>query len=149
TPELAGWDGFGVVVQAYGKRVVPLIDWLDATAQSLGRRIMVRLVKGAYWDAEIKRAQVMGLPGYPVFTRKASTDISYIAAAKKLFAAASIYPQFATHNAHTASAVLHLARQAGRAPDTYEFQRLHGMGERLHDVLRDAEHTRTRIYAPV
>jgi len=149
TPELAGWDGFGVVVQAYGKRVVPLIDWLDATAQSLGRRIMVRLVKGAYWDAEIKRAQVMGLPGYPVFTRKASTDISYIAAAKKLFAATSIYPQFATHNAHTASAVLHLARQAGRAPDTYEFQRLHGMGERLHDVLRDAEHTRTRIYAPV
>jgi RHH-type proline utilization regulon transcriptional repressor/proline dehydrogenase/delta 1-pyrroline-5-carboxylate dehydrogenase len=149
TPELAGWDGFGVVVQAYGKRVLPLIDWLDATAKSLNRRIMVRLVKGAYWDAEIKRAQVMGLPGYPVFTRKASTDISYIAAAKRLFAASSIYPQFASHNAHTASAVLHLAAEAGRGPDTYEFQRLHGMGERLHEVLRTTSGTRTRIYAPV
>ncbi|WP_332687543.1 bifunctional proline dehydrogenase/L-glutamate gamma-semialdehyde dehydrogenase PutA, partial [Devosia sp.] len=149
TPELAGWDGFGVVVQAYGKRVLPLIDWLDATAKSLGRRIMVRLVKGAYWDAEIKRAQVIGLDGYPVFTRKAATDISYIAAAKKLMAAASIYPQFATHNAHTASAVLHLAAEAGRGTDTYEFQRLHGMGERLHEVLRTEHGIRTRIYAPV
>ncbi|MBU1336501.1 MAG: bifunctional proline dehydrogenase/L-glutamate gamma-semialdehyde dehydrogenase PutA [Alphaproteobacteria bacterium] len=149
TPELAGWDGFGVVVQAYGKRVLPLIDWLDATAQSLGRRIMVRLVKGAYWDAEIKRAQVMGLDGYPVFTRKASTDISYIASARKLFAAANIYPQFATHNAHTASAVLHLAAEAGRGADSFEFQRLHGMGERLHEVLRTEHGTRTRIYAPV
>ncbi|MGB3336766.1 MAG: L-glutamate gamma-semialdehyde dehydrogenase [Devosia sp.] len=149
TPELAGWDGFGVVVQAYGKRVLPLIDWLDATARSLDRRIMVRLVKGAYWDAEIKRAQVMGLDGYPVFTRKASTDISYIAAARKLFAAGSIYPQFASHNAHTASAVLHLAAHAGRGPETFEFQRLHGMGERLHEVLRTNHGTRTRIYAPV
>ncbi len=149
TPGLAGWDGFGVVVQAYGKRVLPLIDWLDATAKSLDRRIMVRLVKGAYWDAEIKRAQVLGLPGYAVFTRKASTDISYIAAARKLFAASSIYPQFATHNAHTASAVLHLAAAAGRGTDTYEFQRLHGMGERLHEVLRTSAGTRTRIYAPV
>ncbi len=149
TPELAGWDGFGVVVQAYGKRVLPLIDWLDATAKSLDRRIMARLVKGAYWDAEIKRAQVLGLDGYPVFTRKASTDISYIAAAKKLFAASSIYPQFATHNAHTAAAVLHLAAEAGRGPGTYEFQRLHGMGERLHEVLRSNSGTRTRIYAPV
>src|SRR5690606_28793720 len=83
TPELAGWDGFGVVVQAYGKSVVPLIDWLDAVARSLDRRIMVRLVKGAYWDAEIKRAQVLGLEGYPVFTRKAATDVSYIAAARR------------------------------------------------------------------
>nr|WP_295884768.1 bifunctional proline dehydrogenase/L-glutamate gamma-semialdehyde dehydrogenase PutA [uncultured Devosia sp.] len=149
TPELSGWDGFGVVVQAYGKRVLPLIDWLDTTAKSLGRRIMVRLVKGAYWDAEIKRAQVMGLDGYPVFTRKASTDISYIAAAKRLLAAESIYPQFATHNAHTASAVLHLAAKVGRGPDTFEFQRLHGMGERLHEVLRTTAGTRTRIYAPV
>ena len=149
TPDLAGWDGFGVVVQAYGKRVLPLIDWLDATARSLDRRIMVRLVKGAYWDAEIKRAQVMGLDGYPVFTRKAATDISYIAAAKRLFNAASIYPQFATHNAHTASAVLHMAAEAGRTPDTYEFQRLHGMGDRLHEVLRTTAGTRTRIYAPV
>ncbi|KRA52971.1 bifunctional proline dehydrogenase/L-glutamate gamma-semialdehyde dehydrogenase PutA [Devosia sp. Root635] len=149
TPDLAGRDGFGVVVQAYGKRVLPLIDWLDTTARSLDRRIMVRLVKGAYWDAEIKRAQVLGLPGYPVFTRKAATDISYIAAARKLFAASSIYPQFATHNAHTASAVLHLAAEAGRGTGTYEFQRLHGMGERLHDVLRTHHGTRTRIYAPV
>lgn len=149
TPELARWDGFGVVVQAYGKRVLPLIDWLDATAKSLDRGIMVRLVKGAYWDAEIKRAQVMGLAGYPVFTRKAATDISYIAAARKLFATTSVYPQFATHNAHTASAVLHLAAEAGRGTDTFEFQRLHGMGERLHEVLHTTAGTRTRIYAPV
>ncbi|MGV8832763.1 MAG: bifunctional proline dehydrogenase/L-glutamate gamma-semialdehyde dehydrogenase PutA [Devosia sp.] len=149
TPELAGWDGFGVVVQAYGKRVLPLIDWLDATAKSLDRRIMVRLVKGAYWDAEIKRAQVLGLPDYPVFTRKASTDISYIAAARKLFQASNIYPQFATHNAHTAAVVLHLAEETGQTPDAFEFQRLHGMGERLQDVLRTTAGTRTRIYAPV
>jgi RHH-type proline utilization regulon transcriptional repressor/proline dehydrogenase/delta 1-pyrroline-5-carboxylate dehydrogenase len=149
TPELAGWDGFGVVVQAYGKRVLPLIDWLDATARSLDRRIMVRLVKGAYWDAEIKRAQVLGLHGYPVFTRKSATDISYIAAARRLLATDMIYPQFATHNAHTATAVLHLARQAGRGVDSFELQRLHGMGERLHDVLRTQHNTRTRIYAPV
>jgi len=149
TPELAGWDGFGVVVQAYGKRVLPLIDWLDATAKSLGRRIMVRLVKGAYWDAEIKRSQVMGLPAYPVYTRKASTDISYIAAAKLLFSKSNIYPQFASHNAHTASSVLHLAQAAGRSTDSFEFQRLHGMGERLHEVLRTTAGTRTRIYAPV
>jgi RHH-type proline utilization regulon transcriptional repressor/proline dehydrogenase/delta 1-pyrroline-5-carboxylate dehydrogenase len=149
TPELAGWDGFGVVVQAYGKRVLPLIDWLDATARSLDRRIMVRLVKGAYWDAEIKRAQVLGLQGYPVFTRKSATDISYIAAARRLLATDTIYPQFATHNAHTATAVLHLARQAGKGVDSFELQRLHGMGERLHDVLRTQHNTRTRIYAPV
>jgi RHH-type proline utilization regulon transcriptional repressor/proline dehydrogenase/delta 1-pyrroline-5-carboxylate dehydrogenase len=148
-PELANWDGFGVVVQAYGKRVLPLIDWLEATAQALDRRIMVRLVKGAYWDAEIKRAQVLGLPGYPVFTRKASTDISYIAAARKLLASERIYPQFATHNAHTASAVIHMAKQTGRSTEDFELQRLHGMGERLHEVLRDQFNTRTRIYAPV
>ncbi|HUN11292.1 MAG TPA: proline dehydrogenase family protein, partial [Rhabdaerophilum sp.] len=104
-PELAGWDGFGVVVQAYGKRALPVIDWLDALAEKLDRRIMVRLVKGAYWDAEVKRAQVLGLAQYPVFTRKPSTDISYIAAARKLLGAKRIYPQFATHNAHTAAAV--------------------------------------------
>ncbi len=149
TPELAGWNGFGVVVQAYGKRVLPLIDWLEETAARLDRRIMVRLGKGAYWDAEIKRAQVMGLPGYPVFTRKAATDVSYIAAARKLFDAEHIYPQFATHNAHTAAAVLHLAAQTRRGKDSYEFQRLHGMGEQLHDVLRKSERTTTRIYAPV
>ena len=149
TPELAGWTGFGVVVQAYGKRVLPLIDWLEATAKRLDRKIMVRLVKGAYWDAEIKRAQVLGLPDYPVFTRKAATDVSYIAAAKKLFDCKHIYPQFATHNAHTAAAVLHLALEAGRANDSYEFQRLHGMGEQLHEVLRKKYAVTTRIYAPV
>jgi RHH-type proline utilization regulon transcriptional repressor/proline dehydrogenase/delta 1-pyrroline-5-carboxylate dehydrogenase len=149
TPELAGWNGFGVVVQAYGKRVLPLIDWLEAMAARLNRKIMVRLVKGAYWDAEIKRAQVLGLPGYPVFTRKSATDVSYIAAARMLFGSTHIYPQFATHNAHTAAAVLHLAREAGRTSDTYELQRLHGMGEQLHEVLRKNHGTTTRIYAPV
>src|SRR5690606_15639569 len=99
----------------YGKRVLPLIDWLDATATALDRRIMVRLVKGAYWDAEIKRAQVLGLPGYPVFTHKAATDVSYIAAARRLLASKTIYPQFAGHNAHTITAVLHLAKAAGRS----------------------------------
>ena len=149
TPDLAEWTGFGVVVQAYGKRVLPLIDWLDATAARLNRRIMVRLVKGAYWDAEIKRAQVLGLPGFPVFTRKAATDVSYIAAARKLLAADNIYPQFASHNAHTAAAVLHMANKAQRPKDSFEFQRLHGMGEQLHELLRQQNGTTTRIYAPV
>ncbi|KKB81110.1 pyrroline-5-carboxylate dehydrogenase [Devosia soli] len=149
TPGLAGWEGFGVVVQAYGKRVLPLIDWLEATAEKYDRNIMVRLVKGAYWDAEIKRAQVLGLPGFPVYTRKAATDVSYIAAARKLLSKSRIYPQFASHNAHTAASVLHLAAEAGRMNDTFEFQRLHGMGERLHEVLRTNHGTRTRIYAPV
>lgn len=148
-PGLAGWDGFGVVVQAYGKRVLPLVDWLDALAGRLGRRLMVRLVKGAYWDAEIKRAQAQGLPGYPVFTRKAATDVSYIAAARRLFASPHLYPQFATHNAHTAAAVLHLAEAAGRQPESFEFQRLHGMGEALHVALARQHGTRTRVYAPV
>ncbi len=148
-PELAGWDGFGVVVQAYGKRALPVIDWLDALAEKLDRRIMVRLVKGAYWDAEVKRAQVLGLPQYPVFTRKPSTDVSYIAAARKLLGARRIYPQFATHNAHTAAAVLHLAGMTGQSPKDFEFQRLHGMGETLHEVLHRNEGTNCRIYAPV
>jgi len=148
-PELAGWDGFGVVVQAYGKRALPVIDWLDALAEKLDRRIMVRLVKGAYWDAEVKRAQVLGLAQYPVFTRKPSTDISYIAAARKLLGAKRIYPQFATHNAHTAAAVLHLAQSTGQSPKDFEFQRLHGMGETLHEVLHRHEGTNCRIYAPV
>src|SRR5690606_14810184 len=109
-PDLAGWDGFGVVVQAYGPRAAFVIDWLHALAETLDRRIMVRLVKGAYWDSEIKRAQVMGLPGYPVFTRKTNTDVSYIACAKKLISMTGrIYPQFATHNAHTVAAILAMA----------------------------------------
>ncbi|NAZ36193.1 bifunctional proline dehydrogenase/L-glutamate gamma-semialdehyde dehydrogenase PutA [Rubellimicrobium sp. CFH 75288] len=149
-PSLAGWDGFGVVVQAYGRRAGAVIDWLDAQAQRLGRRLMVRLVKGAYWDSEIKRAQVEGLPDFPVFTAKAATDISFLACARRLVARADrLYPQFATHNAHSAAAILHMTRQAGLGPDSWEFQRLHGMGEALHDLLAAQEGTRLRIYAPV
>jgi RHH-type proline utilization regulon transcriptional repressor/proline dehydrogenase/delta 1-pyrroline-5-carboxylate dehydrogenase len=147
---LAGWDGFGVVVQAYGQRASHVIDWLEALAERLDRRIMVRLVKGAYWDSEIKRAQVLGLGGFPVFTRKAATDISYVSNARRLLSkTARIYPQFATHNAHSVAAVLHIARVLGVGNDTFEFQRLHGMGERLHGILHSAHATRTRIYAPV
>ncbi len=145
-PSLAGWDGFGVVVQAYGRRAGAVIDWLYATATRLDRRIMVRLVKGAYWDAEVKRAQVLGLDSFPVFTRKQATDVSYIANAKKLLGMTDrIYPQFATHNAHTVAAVLALADDSMR----FEFQRLHGMGERLHDLVLTDGGTRCRIYAPV
>jgi RHH-type transcriptional regulator, proline utilization regulon repressor / proline dehydrogenase / delta 1-pyrroline-5-carboxylate dehydrogenase len=146
SPSLAGWDGFGVVVQAYGPRAPFVIDWLHALATRLDRRIMVRLVKGAYWDSEIKRAQTLGLDGYPVFTRKANTDVSYIACARKLLGMTDrIYPQFATHNAHTAAAVLAMAPDR----EAFEFQRLHGMGEALHEELRRSEGTRCRIYAPV
>ncbi len=146
SPELAGWDGFGVVVQAFGQRASHALDWLYALSERLDRRIMVRLVKGAYWDAEIKRAQVLGLDGFPVFTRKVNSDVSYIACAKKLMAMTDrIYPQFATHNAHSVAAVLELAK--GR--DCFEFQRLHGMGESLHDAVVSEHQTRCRIYAPV
>ena len=149
-PALAGWDGFGVVVQAYGQRAGAVIEWLHALAERLERRIMVRLVKGAYWDSEIKRAQVIGAPGFPVFTRKAATDVSYVANARRLLGMADrIYPQFATHNAHTVEAILHMAREAGLGRGDYEFQRLHGMGERLHDIVMAREGTRCRIYAPV
>ena len=145
-PALAGWNGFGVVVQAYGPRCAFVIDWLHALAKKLDRRIMVRLVKGAYWDTEIKRAQMLGLTGYPVFTRKANTDVSYIACARKLLSMTDrIYPQFATHNAHTVAAVLAMSPDR----DAFEFQRLHGMGEELHEAVRKAEGTRCRIYAPV
>ncbi len=145
-PALAGWDGFGIVVQAFGKRASQVLDWLYALATRLDRRIMVRLVKGAYWDAEIKRAQVMGLDGFPVFTRKACSDVSYMACAKKLLAMTDrIYPQFATHNAHSVSAIKELAQ--GR--DCFEFQRLHGMGESLHEAVMSEGNSRCRIYAPV
>ena len=146
-PSLAGWDGFGVVVQAYGRRAGAVIDWLYALATRLDRRVMVRLVKGAYWDTEIKRAQTLGLASFPVFTRKEATDVSYIANAKKLLAMTDrLYPQFATHNAHTVAAILDLAK--GRT-STFEFQRLHGMGERLHDIVLTDHASRCRIYAPV
>lgn len=146
-PSLAGWDGFGVVVQAYGKRASQVLDWLHALTTQLDRKIMVRLVKGAYWDTEIKRAQVEGLGGFPVFTRKAATDVSYICAAKQLLGMSDrIYPQFATHNAHTVAAILEMAGDTKRS---FEFQRLHGMGESLHDLVLESEGTRCRIYAPV
>ncbi|MDF3604922.1 bifunctional proline dehydrogenase/L-glutamate gamma-semialdehyde dehydrogenase PutA [Paracoccus sp. DMF-8] len=148
-PSLAGWDGFGVVVQAYGKRAGAVIDWLHALATRLDRRIMVRLVKGAYWDTEIKRAQVEGLPGFPLFTSKTATDVSYIAHARKLIGYADrIYPQFATHNAQTVAAVLEMVQTHAPGID-YEFQRLHGMGERLHDIVLRETNGRCRIYAPV
>ena len=144
-PALAGWDGFGVVVQAYGQRAPHVIDALYDMAVQHDRRLMVRLVKGAYWDTEVKQAQVAGVAGFPVFTQKAATDVSYIANARKLLGYADrLYPQFATHNAHTVAAILHMAQD-----ERYEFQRLHGMGESLHEIVRAAEGTRCRIYAPV
>jgi len=144
--DLENWDGFAVVVQAYSKRALPVIDWLYALASQLDRKIMVRLVKGAYWDSEIKRAQVEGLTGFPVFTRKAATDVSYVCCAKKLITMTDrIYPQFATHNAHTVATVLELTSD----PSSFEFQRLHGMGDALHDLVLQNHGTRCRIYAPV
>ena len=146
-PVLDGWDGFGVVVQAFGRRALPVIEHLYATADRLNRCIMVRLVKGAYWDMEVKRAQVLGLSDYPVFTRKTHTDVSYLAGARRLLSMTDrIYPQFATHNAHSVAAILHMA---GDARETFEFQRLHGMGEALHDLVHQGDGTRCRIYAPV
>ncbi|WP_227010382.1 bifunctional proline dehydrogenase/L-glutamate gamma-semialdehyde dehydrogenase PutA [Pelagibius marinus] len=147
-PALAGWDGFGVVVQAYGRRAPDVIDGLYEMAERHDRRIMVRLVKGAYWDTEIKHAQVEGLEDFPVFTRKAATDVSYLGNARKLLGLTDrLYPQFATHNAHTVAAILEMA--AGQDRATFEFQRLHGMGEALHDIVHAEEGTRCRIYAPV
>ena len=145
-PSLAGWDGFGIVVQAYGQRASYVLDYLYDLATRLDRRIMVRLVKGAYWDTEIKQAQVEGIDGFPVFTTKPATDISYIANARKLLSMTDrIYPQFATHNAHTAAAILDMATDR----ESFEFQRLHGMGEALHGLIMNAEDSRCRIYAPV
>ncbi len=146
SPELEGWDGFGVVVQAYSKRASLVIDWLYALAQKLNRKIMVRLVKGAYWDTEIKIAQVNGIENFPVYTTKAATDISYICCAKQLLQLTDrIYPQFATHNAHTVAAILELAE----GNQSFEFQRLHGMGQALHQEIVMSESTKCRIYAPV
>ena len=146
SPDLRGWDGFGVVVQAYMPRAPHVIEWLHDLAARLERRITVRLVKGAYWDSEIKRAQEAGLSGYPVFTRKVSTDICFLACARQLLAFSQrIYPQFASHNAHTVAAVLEMA---GGFKD-FEFQRLHGMGESLFELLRQRHDPPCRIYAPV
>jgi RHH-type proline utilization regulon transcriptional repressor/proline dehydrogenase/delta 1-pyrroline-5-carboxylate dehydrogenase len=144
--ELEGWDGFGVVVQAFGKRASAVIDWLYALSIKLDRKIMVRLVKGAYWDTEIKIAQIDGIEDFPVFTQKSHTDVSYICCAKQLLAMTDrIYPQFATHNAHTIAAILELASDKS----AFEFQRLHGMGEPLHDLILKTQGVKGRIYAPV
>ncbi len=145
-PAVDGWDGLGIVVQAYGRRATAVIDHLVHATRAAGQRIAVRLVKGAYWDAEIKRAQSMGLDSYPVFTRKEHTDLSFIACARQLLAATDvIYPQFATHNAHTAAAIVAMA-PAGSA---FEFQRLHGMGEALHQRIAASTGIASRVYAPV
>jgi RHH-type proline utilization regulon transcriptional repressor/proline dehydrogenase/delta 1-pyrroline-5-carboxylate dehydrogenase len=147
-PALAGWQGFGLAVQAYQKRALPLLDWLADLARRSKRRLMVRLVKGAYWDSEVKRSQEKGLPGYPVFTRKVATDVSYLACVKRLFSAPdAFFPQFATHNAHSLAAILEIA---GNNTD-FEFQRLHGMGEALYEQIvgQDKMNRPCRVYAPV
>jgi RHH-type transcriptional regulator, proline utilization regulon repressor / proline dehydrogenase / delta 1-pyrroline-5-carboxylate dehydrogenase len=145
-PDLAGWEGFGVVVQAYTKQASVVIQCLEQMARSLGRRITVRLVKGAYWDYEIKNSQVLGLHNYPVFTRKLLTDVSYLSCARQLLNASdTIYPQFATHNAHSACAIIEMAEPHQQ----FEFQRLHGMGEALHRLLKEKYNRPCRIYAPV
>jgi RHH-type transcriptional regulator, proline utilization regulon repressor / proline dehydrogenase / delta 1-pyrroline-5-carboxylate dehydrogenase len=147
-PATRQWPGLGLAVQAYGKRALEVIDWVAATAHTYGRRMTVRLVKGAYWDSEIKRAQERGLGGYPVYTRKVTTDVSYLACAGRLFSHADvIYSQFATHNAHSIAAVLELAPPGA----DYEFQRLHGMGRLLYAeaARRITSFPRVRVYAPV
>ncbi|MES2602619.1 MAG: bifunctional proline dehydrogenase/L-glutamate gamma-semialdehyde dehydrogenase PutA [Pseudomonadota bacterium] len=146
-PSLDGWDGFGLAIQAYQKRAEAVIDHVHALAEHANRRITVRLVKGAYWDTEIKRAQERGLDGYPVFTRKAMTDLNYIACAQKLLALRPrIYPQFATHNALSVATIAELA--GGDAG--FEFQRLHGMGDALYTQLHaDRPGLACRTYAPV
>jgi RHH-type transcriptional regulator, proline utilization regulon repressor / proline dehydrogenase / delta 1-pyrroline-5-carboxylate dehydrogenase len=147
-PATRHWPGLGLAVQAYGKRTLDVIDWVAACARAFGRRMTVRLVKGAYWDTEIKRAQERGLGGYPVYTRKVTTDVSYLACVGRLFSHADvIYSQFATHNAHSIASVLELAP----AGADYEFQRLHGMGRLLYaEAARQiAKFPRVRVYAPV
>jgi RHH-type proline utilization regulon transcriptional repressor/proline dehydrogenase/delta 1-pyrroline-5-carboxylate dehydrogenase len=142
------WDGLGLAVQAYGRRAPLVIDWVAELARETGRRMTLRLVKGAYWDSEIKRAQERGLPSFPVYTSKAATDASYLVCAGRLFAASDvIFPQFATHNAYTIAAVLDLAPPGA----AYEFQRLHGMGELLYEAVRAdvPELKQVRVYAPV
>lgn len=149
--ELAGWDGLGFVIQGYGKRCSFVIDWIIDLARRAKRRMMIRLVKGAYWDTEIKRAQVDGLADFPVYTRKNHTDVAYIACAKKLLAAPdAIFPQFATHNAQTLATIYHLAGPDFAVGD-YEFQCLHGMGEPLYEqvVGKEKLDRPCRVYAPV
>ncbi len=144
-PMLAGWDGLGLAVQAYQKRATAVIDWLAEAAASERRKIMVRLVKGAYWDTEIKRAQERGLADFPVFTRKPATDLSYLACAERMLRARPrLYPQFATHNALTVASIIEMA-----GDKAFEFQRLHGMGETLYRQVHEKDGFDCRIYAPV
>ncbi len=146
-PSLRGWDGFGLAIQAYQKRAAAVVDWVGEIATALDRRLMVRLVKGAYWDTEVKRTQERGLADYPVFTRKPATDQSYAACAQRLLKLRPrIYPQFASHNALTVASIVEMAG----GPSGYEFQRLHGMGEALFTALRKEDPAiAARIYAPV
>ncbi len=146
-PSLADWEGFGLAVQAYQKRAPAVVDWIVELARALDRRFMIRLVKGAYWDTEIKRAQERGLADYPVFTRKSATDLCYLACAARLLAARPrLYPQFATHNALTVATIEEMAGRDRR----FEFQRLHGMGEALYEAVTETgPRLPCRIYAPV
>ncbi|WP_172144951.1 MULTISPECIES: bifunctional proline dehydrogenase/L-glutamate gamma-semialdehyde dehydrogenase PutA [Pseudomonas] len=150
-PAIAGWGEFGLVVQAYSKRCLPVLVWLTLLGKELGAKMPLRLVKGAYWDTEIKQCQVQGLDGYPVFTRKEGTDTSYLACARFLlseFTRGVIYPQFASHNAHTVSCILAMAAEHSEARE-FEFQRLHGMGDALYDTVLEKHGKTVRIYAPV
>ena len=144
-PQLNGWDGLGMAAQSYGKRASAVLDWAQALGADTGRMLGVRLVKGAYWDSEIKRTQVEGLADYPLFTRKAATDVSYLACAAKMLAAPNIFPAFATHNALTVATILEWAG----GPEGFEFQRLHGMGEGLYERLVREDGYACRSYAPV
>ncbi|TPW31283.1 bifunctional proline dehydrogenase/L-glutamate gamma-semialdehyde dehydrogenase PutA [Pararhizobium mangrovi] len=147
-PSLAGWEGFGLAIQAYQKRAPAVVDHVAALCRAHDRRMMVRLVKGAYWDTEIKRAQERGLDDYPVFTRKAATDLCYLACAKKMLEQREcLFPQFATHNALTVATIFEMA---GDDRSGFEFQRLHGMGEALYeDLMKSNDRVPCRIYAPV
>lgn len=150
-PAIAGWGEFGLVIQAYSKRCLPVLVWLTLLGKELGEKMPLRLVKGAYWDSEIKQCQVWGLDGYPVFTRKEGTDTSYLACARYLlsdFTRGVIYPQFASHNAHTVSCILAMAAEQA-SPREFEFQRLHGMGDALYDTVLEKHRKTVRIYAPV
>lgn len=159
-PDCRGWGGLGLVIQAYGKRALPSLCWLSALAREQGDRIPVRLVKGAYWDSEIKLCQQQGLPGYPVYTRKEATDVAYLVCARFLLSESvrtTLYPQFASHNAHTVASILTMAEQAGvtnadpgnKVKEDFEFQRLHGMGGALYNLVLKKHRHPVRIYAPV
>ena len=148
-PALAKWDGLGMAVQAYSKRATAVCRWADALGAATGRTMRVRLVKGAYWDSEIKATQEQGLPDYPLFTRKVHTDVSYLACARELLVSPHIEPAFASHNARTVATIVDWAGALGKRNDAFEFQRLHGMGDGLYEDLVRQRGYRCRVYAPV